>query len=337
MSTPERDRPPGDDHADVVVVGAGLSGLAATRQLESGGRTVTVLDKGRSVGGRLATRRAGDARFDHGAQFFTQRGPEMAALVDELGRSGSLRTWCCGFNEPDGHPRYVVDGGMNGLAKHVAQPLADVRVARRVTAVRRTDDGWRTELDDGTVVASVAVLLTAPVPQSLELLDAGGVTVDAGIRPGLDEIDYDPAFALLLTLDGPPELPEPGAVQLGSGPFTFVADNRAKGLSGAHALTLHTSPSLTRRRWDDDDEEVTADLVDRARPWVGAAGVVEAQLKRWRYASPRHVWPEACCVAVDGDAPLVLAGDAFDGPRVEGAYRSGLAAATALLRARRFT
>ena len=44
-----------------IVIGAGIAGLLAARQLAEAGRDVTVLDKGRGVGGRLATRRIGEA------------------------------------------------------------------------------------------------------------------------------------------------------------------------------------------------------------------------------------------------------------------------------------
>jgi predicted NAD/FAD-dependent oxidoreductase len=65
-----------------------------------------------------------------------------------------------------------------------------------------------------------------------------------------------------------------------------------------------------------------------AAPWLGEARIVESQLKRWRFATPRTIWPEPCWVG--GDGTIVVAGDAFSGPRVEGAHNSGLAAAHAL-------
>jgi len=52
----------------VVVIGAGLAGLMSAQQLQESGHDVVVLDKGKSPGGRLATRRIGDATLDHGAQ-----------------------------------------------------------------------------------------------------------------------------------------------------------------------------------------------------------------------------------------------------------------------------
>jgi hypothetical protein len=66
---------------------------------------------------------------------------------------------------------------------------------------------------------------------------------------------------------------------------------------------------------------------------LGDAIIVESQLKRWRFATPQAIWPEPCWSALDAAAPLVLAGDAFAGPKVEGAALSGLAAAAALTEA----
>ena len=67
----------------VVIVGAGICGLVAGRALVETGAEVVVVDKGRSPGGRLATRRVGDATLDHGAQFFTVRTPTFRRRVDD--------------------------------------------------------------------------------------------------------------------------------------------------------------------------------------------------------------------------------------------------------------
>ncbi|MCX6540905.1 MAG: FAD-dependent oxidoreductase, partial [Actinobacteria bacterium] len=111
----------------VVIVGAGLAGLTAARQLSDAGHHVVVFDKGRSPGGRLATRRIGSSRFDHGAQFFTIRSDAFAALVQPHLNSGLVFEWCRGFSpDGDGYPRYAVRAGMNAWAKALAVGL-DVR------------------------------------------------------------------------------------------------------------------------------------------------------------------------------------------------------------------
>ena len=43
---------------DIVVIGAGMSGIACARVLRAAGLPVRLIDKGRGVGGRMATRRA---------------------------------------------------------------------------------------------------------------------------------------------------------------------------------------------------------------------------------------------------------------------------------------
>ena len=76
------------DQRSCIVVGAGISGLLAAGALQGEGWNVTVLDKGRGVGGRMATRRVGGGTFDHGAQFFTVRGERFAGLVEDWLEAG---------------------------------------------------------------------------------------------------------------------------------------------------------------------------------------------------------------------------------------------------------
>jgi renalase len=320
----------------VVIVGAGLAGMMAGRTLAEAGHAVVLLDKGRSPGGRMATRRIGAATLDHGAQFFTVRSEAFAARVAQWEAEALVTVWCHGFEVDDGHPRYAVRGGMNALAKHLATGL-DVRCSTLAFALRPGHErprgagsnggAWSVGLDDGAEVDADAVILTCPLPQSFSLMITAGLELPSPLR----STDYDRTLALLTVLDGDPAIPAPGGVQQPGDPFSFIGDNRAKGVSAVPAVTFHATPAWSLEWWDRPRAEAQAALLEAAAPWIGRATVVAAQLKRWRFATPQAIWPEPCWVAAGGPGPLVLAGDAFAGPRVEGAALSGLAAADALL------
>ena len=317
-----------------AVVGAGLAGLMAGRTLAEAGHEVVLLDKGRSPGGRLATRRIGAATLDHGAQFFTVREAAFAARVAQWESDGLVRVWSHGFEVEDGYPRYAVRGGMNALAKRLSSGL-DVRCSTLAFALRPgherpgSSDGhrraWSVGLDDGTGVDADAVILTCPLPQSFSLMITAAVELPAPLR----STDYDRTLSLLTVLDGDPAIPPPGGVQQPGDPFAFIGDNRAKGVSAVSAVTFHATPAWSLEWWERPGAE--AALLEAAAPWLGRATIVASQLKRWRFATPQAIWPEPCWATYDGPGPLVLAGDAFAGPRVEGAALSGLAAADALL------
>lgn len=311
----------------VVVIGAGLTGLVAARTLADQ-HDVIVLDKGRSVGGRLATRRIGTATLDHGAQFFTVRGARLQAQADDWLARGVARVWCNGFaGNDDGYPRWCGSTGMNSLAKDLAVGL-DCRLEQMVFTVRQTEDGWNVVIDDGSAIHADAVVSTCPVPQSWALL----AQAELAIPEELFRRAYHRTIALLTVLDRPSAVPEPGGVQFdsgdGSNPFGFIADNQAKGISAAPAVTFHATQPWSTEHWDDDLDQLRADLLERARPWLGDAELLEAHVKKWRFAGPVEPWPDACWV--DAERQVVLAGDLFAGPKFEGAFNSGLAAAAAV-------
>ena len=323
---------PDGDVVDVVVVGAGLAGLVAARHLDTA-HTVVVVDKGRGVGGRLATRRIGAAVFDHGAQFFTAREPAFRELVAGWVATGVVETWFDRLPDaPDDAPteaRYRGAPAMTALAKDLASGL-DVRTATAVASISGPgeDAGWRCELADGSWLRSRALVVTCPAPQSLALLDAGSTALAAVDRSALSAIAYDPCLAVLAPLAGHAGLLEPGGLQPEAPEIDWLADNERKGISPVPAVTVHASAAWSRAHWDDADQAVIAELLTIAGL---ASPVIEgaAQLMRWRYAKPTALHPAPCLVPT-GLPGLVVAGDAFAGPRVEGAAQSGLAAARAV-------
>jgi renalase len=325
--------------APVLVVGAGLSGLVAANALQSAGQSVIVIDKGRSPGGRLATRRMPGAngmvaRLDHGAQFFTVRSPDFAELVHEWRRAGIITEWCRGFSsEGDGHPRYCAEAGMNTIAKYLASTVHVVCDAK-VHAIGG-GDGLLSVVAEDQRWTSDRVLLTLPVPQSLALLDNGWLALDDDVRSQLEEITYARCIGLLVTYDGEGAVPEPGGVQLSPSEhsvWSFVGDNQRKGISDVGAITFHANDEFSAEHYDDDPASLEGLLLDAAREFLGSAEVLNTEVKKWRYARPLTMHPLRCVSVepIDG-TQLVFAGDAFGEARVEGAALSGLAAADCVL------
>ena len=334
---------------DVAIVGAGIAGLCAANALIAAGRRVVVLEKSRGVGGRMATRRLGEAVCDHGAQFFTVRGRAFGGLVAEAHAAGVVTTWCDGFPRAaapgaelapasDGHPRWRGVHGMTDLPKRLAAIAVgrehpgrcDIRTAVRVASVGVADvrggtPGVSIALETGPAISARAAVLTCPVPQALDLL-AGG-PLDEPARGELARVTYDPCFALMLALAKPGGVPPPGGIQFApdtTGPVAWVADNFHKGISPVPSLTVHATAAFSRAHFDAPPDEVAATLLDAVRPWVAAADVVARSLQRWKFSQPTVILDQPL-VAARLDPPIVCCGDAFGGPKVEGAASSGLA------------
>lgn len=324
----------------VLIVGAGLSGLVAANALAAGGRRSIVLDKGRSVGGRLATRRMSGldgraALLDHGAQFFTVRSPDFAELVHDWRRAGVVREWCRGFTgNGDGYPRYCAEGGMSTIAKLLGA-TADVECGVELRSVAGFDSLLSLTTEDGRRWESDSVILTPPVPQSLALCENGWLPLPEEAEASLRAVTYVPCFALLVTLDRPSGIPYPGGLQLtvdDDDIFSFVGDNLAKDISEVPAVTFHTNDSFSLTHFDDNADTLRTYLLDAAQHYLGEAKVVNAELKRWKFARP-VAGHHSLCLPVEPlpGTTLVFAGDAFGAAKMEGAALSGLAAAEAIL------
>ncbi len=326
--------------SSALIVGAGISGLMAARTLRAAGVETTVLEKSRGPGGRAATRRLTAGVCDHGAQFFTAKDPRFQALVDAAVADGAAAVWSDGFPRGDGEfpadrrPRYRGAPTMNAFARWLGGGLS-VLSERRVARVERAAGAWRAVTATGEVFDGEALFLSAPLPQSLALLDAGGVALSAADGATLRAAAYASCIALLVRLDAPSRVPAPGALYPFGGdsgePLAWIADNARKGISPQDpTLTLHAGRRFSAEHAGGDPAETQRSLLEAAAPWIGEARVLETHQHLWRYSRPLEAFPEMFRRLADSPA-LYIIGDAFAGSRIEGAALSGLAAANDLL------
>jgi len=313
--------------SDCIVIGGGITGLITANILQQKGLDVTVLDKGKGIGGRLATRRLSQGEsskgvFDYGAQYFSVKSPQFKVWVDDWLQQGVIKEWSQGFGEVDGQSRYCGVKSIRGIAKYLAKDLA-VYTSTKVTNISY-DKKWLVDTENNQHYQGDILVMTPPVPQSLALLDASLMVLPLDIRFSLEQIAYHNCIAILVLLEKPSKIPAPGGIALEDNSLVWLGDNYQKGISpDGYAVTIHATPKFSDYYWDSDDAEIAYKLITAAADYLDSP-VIKYQVHRWRYSLPKTFYNEPCLELAE--LPLVMAGDAFVSPTIEGAVLSGIAA-----------
>jgi renalase len=313
----------------VAIVGAGLAGAVAARILHQAGLAVRVYDKGRGVGGRMATRRVADgpARgviFDHGAQYVTARDPAFVDAIQRWGAAGVVSPWA----EPDW---FVGQPGMTALPRALLEGLP-VTTGCTVARLVQDEAGWRLHDGDDRPIGDGhlfdAVLVSCPAPQSAALLATAGLA-----WPALDAVRYAACWALLLAHAGPPWFAEP--YRRTNDPDAAIAwmgrDATKPGRNGTfETLVVHAASDWSRRHLEEGPAQVECRLREEVTRSLGLTTrdgdmIRHATAHRWRYSLVTRAAGEPCLWA--SERGLGVCGDGLLGGRVEAAYLSGAALA----------
>lgn len=307
----------------VLVIGAGMSGLTAAAQLAAAGHEVVVVDKGRAVGGRMASKRIGPARFDHGAQHFSVRTPEFAATVESWIDVGVASAWF--ESESITHPERGVERRHRGVPamRSICEYLAGGLTVRTGVRVERITAGPVAVTEDGDRLAADVVIVTAPVPQTLAMTE--DLPISRSARDELLGIGYQSTIAIMATMEADLEL-EAGHTVGEGGAVAWIADNHQKGVSAVPAITVHSTPEYAARHLEEDARRWVSDLIPEAERLTGGR-VASAVGHRWRYSMPINPSQSGHLRLADG---VYVAGEALAHARVEGAFLSGRAVAEAI-------
>lgn len=314
---------------DTLIIGGGICGLVLADKLARSGQTVAIVDKGCGIGGRLATRRqtlpnGQQAKWDHGAQYFTVKEPNTKALVQPWLDNGWIEQWPAVSG--DNHPRYIVPNGMTQLCKHLANALTvngqQVFLGERVIKLTQQDSGWQLTTEKDAIFDARQVIITAPVPQTLELLSNSSLTLTAKETDCLNGITYAPCIGLLAVTDNPSLTHQSWT---NHPVLSWMANNHDKGISeAANALTIHASAAWSTDHFNDDDDQNITALKQAAEQALGITAWHHAELKKWRYAlvttPASQPFTQLC-----HQSTLWAAGDSFVDGKIEGAIQSALA------------
>ena len=260
-----------------IVIGAGLAGLTVARALKA-----PIIEKSKGLGGRLATRRVGEEKFDHGLSFW----PDTIEA------------------QKLNHGSYVTEG-MTSLAKSLASELNITR-DNRVLKLEQIQSGWRLQTQTGLIEAQ-NVILTAPMPQALELIAQS----DLAINPNW-QIHYHKALIGLYRLD----------LKMSDKSFNFqdhqIILQKDKKLC-SDGVVLMSSSSFADEHFEKSDAEILEQLNLVLFAALGNRTLKHAEVKKWRYSTPKscHEFPY-----LEPYPGLFLIGDAFLYPGVEGALLS---------------
>ncbi len=352
----------------VVVVGAGIAGLAAAWDLSRAGADVTVLESERRPGGVIVTERRDGFLVEGGPDGFLASEPDLPALAAELGIAdrvvaqlarGSWRWTGKGF-EPleeggaaallgiDARGASLAAGfctfvdGMGELVAALAERLVGaqhaaplLRVAQGVTGIAPVRAGWRLTVTGGSAHEAAAVVLALPSYAAGRWLEQVGVPH----ARALADVVYAPSITVSLAY----RADQIGRALDGTGfvvgaqhaaPLQLRACTYASSKFAGRAPDGHVLLRAFLAPVDGDPEslahaQLTAILKIRGAPlWSRAF--------HWTRGLPRYREHHAAHVALVRErlgrlAPLAICGAGYDGAGVSACVRSGREAARVVL------
>tara|TARA_Y100000389_G_scaffold35512_1_gene30216 strand:- start:10052 stop:11032 length:981 start_codon:yes stop_codon:yes gene_type:complete len=314
----------------IAIIGAGISGLTIAQKL-SVNNQVTIFDKSRGIGGRMATRRVENFHFDHGTQFFTAKSKQFQEFCQNAYKKGIIDVWNVKFCEIIGHnisrkwffdnekkPHYIAVPQMNNLCKFMAKDL-DLRLKEQIVKIDFTNKKWCLKTEEKEFFNFDYLILAIPSNQVMNLLPNNFKYLNI-----VGNIKMLPCFTLMVGLKEKLDLEFDAALVKESIISWISVNNSKKGRPENFSLSVNSSNSWAWENLEDDLSIIQQKLLDELQKITNfdAGNLEYVNTHRWRYANANFRRGEKSLL--DQDLNLGICGDYFLAGRVENGFLSAL-------------
>ena len=313
----------------IAIIGAGISGLALANTIKNNA-DVELFEKSRGFGGRVATRRAGDFSFDHGAQFFKAKTVEFQNYIQPMLDQNIIELWKAQFieiidgkitnkrtwgNDP---ANYVGTPSMNSIGKYMANSL-NVQLSKKVEKISK-ENRWVLYDENNEILGEYDWVFSSIPP-----LQAQQIFPDLKvIFPNIPEYEMLACFSLMLGYKQPLELDFDAALVKGFD-ISWVSVNSSKpSRDKNYTLLVHSTNKWAQENIDKDRDWVKNYLCDELKKIIPIK-TEKAEyigLQGWRYANIMKQ-QKGFEYFFNNENQIGLCGDWFIQGRIEAAYLSG--------------
>ena len=313
----------------IAIIGAGISSITIAQNLKKNA-TVSIFEKSKSVGGRMAFRRSTPYEFDHGAQFFTAKGKIFKNFIKPLIKENIIKRWDARFAEfidnkilrtiswNAEYPHYVGTPGMNSIAEYLSTEL-NIKLNTKINKVVHNANNWELFDDDSNNLGKFDwVISTAPAIQSAEILP-----VYFKYHKDLLNRKMVGCFSLMLGFKKPISLLWDVAL-IRNADISWISINSSKPDRGnSFSMLINSTNAWAEDHLSDDSQSVISYLQKETTRIIGhdTGNADHVSLKAWHYANISKQTKSD--LLIDYDNKLASCGDWITQGRIENAFEAG--------------
>ena len=323
---------------NVAIIGAGITGVTIANLLQKK-YNLTVFEKSRGVGGRMATRRAEPYQFNHGAQYFKVENKEFKDFVqplmvnkiikplktnqiEVLNKNVIKRTKI--YNQQ----YYTAGSKMNSVVKYLINNNFSIKLLCKIEKILKENDNWFI-IDSNKVSYGPYnwLFITIPPNQAIEILYNNFKFLDI-----IKKIKMRSCYSLMLGFDEIKEFDFDTALFLDEDIQWLSISKKILEKKEYYNLLINSSYNFAEQNINGSKDKISNYLIKQV------SDILQCELNNYKHKA-LHFWKYAMSEnnnnlgsLIDEDLKVIVCGDWCMNGKVEGGFLSAKNAANKLLK-----